>query len=112
LSSTPRDWKKMRVADVVLRRAAALLPVALPGPSLSGDLNGIDVRSARDANLRNLDFLESVGRDRDLRGGFWRDLMRACEMLDCPERMARITTQYRAALQRVGEPARQRLHRQ
>lgn len=107
MSSAPRDQKKMWVADVVLRRAARLVPAALAGMALPTELDKIDVASARTANLKNLDFLESLGVNRDLRGGFWRDLMRACEMLDSPERMERLTDQYRAALQRVGEsPAR------
>lgn len=37
-----------------------------------------------------------------LKGGFWHDLMRACEMLACPDRMPSLGSQYRAALQRVG----------
>ena len=38
-------------------------------------------------------------------GGFWRDLMRACEMLECPARMPLLVSQYRAARQRVGTQA-------
>jgi len=37
-----------------------------------------------------------------VKGGFWRGLMRACEMLDFPDRMPSLVVQYRAALQRVG----------
>lgn len=92
----------MWIADVVLRRAARLLPVVLPTPALPSNLGEIDVPTARVANNANLDFLLSVGRDRDLRGGFWRDLMRACEMLNGAERMAELTMHYHAALQRVG----------
>ena len=103
MSSAPRDQKKMWVADVVPRRAARLVPADLAGTPLPTDLDKIEVASARTANLKNLDFLESLGTDRDLRGGFWRDLMRACEMIDSPERMERLTAQYRAALQRVGD---------
>lgn len=102
MTSTPRDRKKMWTADVLLQRAAKLIPVALPEPAQPADLDSIDVDAARDANLRNLGFLESVGRDHRLRGGFWRDLMRACELLDRPEWMPALTAKYHAALQRVG----------
>lgn len=94
----------MWVADVVLRRAARLVPLTLPGPELPTDLDSIDVATARAANLTNLDRLETLGRERDLRGGFWRDLMRACEMLDLPDRMVILKSRYRSALQRVGVP--------
>jgi hypothetical protein len=94
----------MWVADVVLRRAARLVPIALPGPALPTDLNSIDVTAARAVNLANLNRLEALGRERDLRGGFWRDLMRACEMLELPDRLVALTSHYRAALQRVGAP--------
>lgn len=94
----------MWVTDVVLRRAARLVPIALPGPELPTDLDAIDVTFARAANLANLDRLEALGRERELRGGFWRDLMRACEMLEVPDRMAILQSHYRAALQRVGVP--------
>jgi hypothetical protein len=53
-------------------------------------------------NLANLDLLESAGRAGDLRGGFWRDLMRACDMLGLDDRMPVLVAEYRAALQRVG----------
>lgn len=99
--STRMERKGMWVADVLLRRAAMLVPIELPEPALPTELDSIDVNAARVANLRNLDFLEAVGRERELRGGFWRDLMRACEMLECPDRMPRLVAQYRAALQRV-----------
>jgi len=102
MSSTRQDEKKMWVADVVLRRAARLVPFALPGPELPIDLDSINVPAAREANLRNLDLLQTVGSQVHLKGGFWRDLMRACEMLDCPNRMPPLVSQYRAALQRVG----------
>jgi len=92
----------MLVADLVLRRAARLVPVTLASPALPIDLDLIDVAAARVENLANLDLLETLGRERDLRGGFWRDLMRACEMLNVPERMAALSSHYRAALQRVG----------
>jgi hypothetical protein len=96
----------MWVADVVLRRAAQLIPVQLSTIALPIDLEAIDVAAARVTNLANLDLLESVGRGRDLRGGFWRDLMRACEMLGLDDRMPFLTAEYRAALQRVGASAR------
>jgi hypothetical protein len=102
MSSTGREQKKMWVADVVLRGAARLVPLELPGPHLPISLDDIRVPEAREANLRNLEFLEVVGSRASLKGGFWRDLMRACEMLDHPDRMPRLVSQYRAALQRVG----------
>jgi len=102
MSFTGRDQKKMWGADVVLRRAARLVPVELPGPALPITLDDINVLSAREANLKNLDFLQAVGSHASLKGGFWRDLMRACEMLECPVRMPPLVSQYRAALQRVG----------
>ncbi len=102
MSSTGPDQKKMWVADVVLRRAARLVPVELPGPELPTDLDSINVQAARNAGLRNLELLQTAGRQVPLKGGFWRDLMRACEMLDCPDRMPSLVMQYRAALQRVG----------
>jgi len=105
MSFTGRDQKKMWVADVVLRRAARLVPVELAGPELPIALDDINVLAAREANLRNLDFLEAVGNHAPLKGGFWRDLMRACEMLECPFRMPQLVSQYRAALQRVGPDA-------
>jgi len=92
----------MLVADVVLRRAARLVPVTLEDPALPTELDLIDIAAARVENLANLDLLETLGRQRDLRGGFWRDLMRACEMLNVPERMEALSSHYRAALQRVG----------
>jgi hypothetical protein len=102
MSSTGRDQKKMWVADVVLRRAAKLVPVELPGPELPTDLDSINVPAARQASLRNLELLQTVGCQVPLKGGFWRDLMRACELLDCADRMPPLVSQYRAALQRVG----------
>ena len=102
LSSTVRDQKKMWVADVVLRRAARLVPVELLDPELPIELDSINVPAARAACLRNLEFLQTVGCQVPLKGGFWRDLMRACEMLDCPDRTAPLVSEYRAALQRVG----------
>jgi hypothetical protein len=102
MSSTGRDQKKMWVADVVLRRAAQLVPVELPGPELPIESDSIDISAARAACLSNLELLETVGCRVPLKGGFWRDLMRACELLDCPDRMAPLVSQYRAALQRVG----------
>lgn len=60
----------MWVAEIVLRRAARLLPVTLSTPALFTDLDAIDVAAARLRNLVNLDLLESLGRERDLRGGF------------------------------------------
>lgn len=92
----------MWVADVVLRRAAGLVPVTLETAAIPADLDSIDVRAARAQNLANLDRLAALGRRRELRGGFWRDLMRACEMLELPDRMIELTSHYRAALQRVG----------
>lgn len=103
MSSALRDQKKMWVADVVLRRAARLVPTDFAETALPIDLDKIDLASARAVNLKNLDLLESLGSGLDLRGGFWRDLMRACEMMDSPERKERLTAHYRAALQRVGE---------
>jgi len=97
-----REPKQMLVADVVLRRAARLVPVTLEDPALPTELDLIDIAAARVENLANLDLLETLGRQRDLRGGFWRDLMRACEMLNVPERMEALSSHYRAALQRVG----------
>ena len=94
----------MWVADVVLRRAARLVPITLPGPALPTNLDSIDVTAARAVNIANLDRLEALGRERDLRGGFWRDLMRASEMLELPDRLVALTSHYRAALQRVGAP--------
>jgi hypothetical protein len=102
MSFTARDQKQMWVADVVLRRAARLVPVELPGPELPVALDDINVLAAREANLRKLEFLETIGSNGSLKGGFWRDLMRASEMLDCPARMPPLVSQYRAALQRVG----------
>lgn len=101
MSSIGRDQKKMWVADVVLRRAARLVPVELPGPELPTHLDSINVRVARDAGLKNLELLQAADRQVPLKGGFWRDLMRVCEMLDCPDRMPSLVVQYRAALQRV-----------
>lgn len=97
-----RERKQMWVADVVLRRAASKLPVVLPTTSLPSNLDEIDIAQARADNFVNLDFLLSLGRDRELRGAFWRDLMRACEMLDSAERMVELRMRYSAALQRVG----------
>ena len=105
MSFTGRDQKKMWVADIVLRRAARLVPVELPGPELPIALDDINVPAAREANLRNLEFLETAGGQASLKGGFWRDLMRACEMLECPARMPPLVSQYRVALQRVGTQA-------
>jgi hypothetical protein len=102
MSFPGRDQKQMWIADVVLRRAARLVPVELPGPELAIAVDDINVRVARDAKLTNLEFLETVGTSALLKGGFWRDLMRACEMLECPARMPPLVSQYRAALQRVG----------
>jgi hypothetical protein len=102
MSATGRDQKKMRVADVVLRRAARLVPMELQGAELPIELDSINVPAAREANLKNLALLQTVGCQVHLKGGFWRDLMRACEMLDCPDRMPSLVSQYRAALQRVG----------
>jgi len=102
MSSTGRDQKKMWVADVVLRRAAQLASLELPGPRLPTELDSINVPAAREAILRNLELLEAVGRTIPLRGGFWRDLMRACELLDRRDRMPPLVSQYRVALQRVG----------
>ena len=102
MSFTGRDQKKMWIADVVLRRAARLVPVELPGPELPIALDDIEVSTAREANLRNLEFLETVGRNASLKGGFWRDLRRAGGMLECTARMPLLVAQYRAALQRVG----------
>jgi hypothetical protein len=79
--------------------------VGLPGPELPIALDDINVLAAREAKLRNLEFLETVGSHASLKGGFWRELMRACEMLECPARMAALVSQYRAALQRVGTDA-------
>lgn len=100
MSEMIRDEKSMRVADAVLRRAAHLVPVMLSGTDLFSGLE-IDVPAAREANLRNLAILESVGREVELKGAFWRDLIRACELLDCPDRMPSLVAQYHAALQRV-----------
>jgi len=50
----------MWVADVVLRRAARLVPVELPGPELPTDLDSINVQAARDAGLRNLELLQTA----------------------------------------------------
>lgn len=105
MTAGPREQKQMWVADVVLRRAANLVPVALDTPVIPSDLDSIDVAVARAQNLVNLNRLEALGRGRDLRGGFWRDLMRACEMLELPERIAELTSHYRSALQRVGAPS-------
>jgi hypothetical protein len=102
VTAGPREPKQMWVADVVLRRAARLVPVTLANPALPTDPDLIDVAAARDDNRANLDLLETLGRERDLRGGFWRDLMRACEMLNVPDRMEALSSHYRAALQRVG----------
>ncbi len=94
--------KRMWVADVVLRRAAQILPLQLSSAALPTDLDEINVPAARAMNLANLDLLESAGRAGDLRGGFWRDLMRACDMLGLDDRMPVLVAEYRAALQRVG----------
>jgi hypothetical protein len=104
MTAGPREQKRMWVADVVLRRAARLVPITLPDVGLPTDLDSIDVTAARAGNLANLNRLETLGCQRGLRGGFWRDLMRACEMLELPDRMAALTSHYRAALQRVGAP--------
>ncbi len=104
MTEGPRERKQMWVADVVLRRAARLVPVTLETPAVPTDLDAIDVSGARARNLSNLDRLAALGRERDLRGAFWRDLMRACEMLELPDRMVELTSHYRAALQRVGVP--------
>ncbi len=96
----------MWVADAVLRRAAALVPVDLPKSlAFARAVGDVDLQRARGANLQNLEFLTLQGRGRNLRGGYWRDLMRACELLDCPSRMPDLITEYRAALQRVGSGA-------
>jgi hypothetical protein len=96
------EHKRMWVADVVLRRAAQFIPLQLSSAALPTDLDKIDLADARVMNLANLSRLESVGRGRDLRGGFWRDLMRACDMLGLEDRMPLLLAEYRAALQRVG----------
>jgi hypothetical protein len=64
----------MWVADVVLRRAARIVPVTLETPAVPTDLHAIDVPAARAQNLANLDRLAALGRERDLRGAFWGDL--------------------------------------
>ena len=91
--SSTRPWR---------RRAAQLVPLRLSTAPLPTDLDKIDVAAARVTNLANLDHLESVGRARDLRGGFWRDLMRACDMLGLDGRMPLLAAEYHAALKRVG----------
>lgn len=97
------ERKRMWVTDVVLRRAAQLVPIQLASAVLSTDLDQIDVAAARVTNLKNLDLLESVGRaHHHLKGGFWRDLLRACETLGLDDRRPLLVAEYNAALQRVG----------
>ena len=95
------EHKRMWVADVVLRRAAQLVPIRLASAALSTNLDQIDVAAARVTNLENLDLLESAGRaHHHLKGGFWRDLMRACDTLGLSDRRPLLVAEYSAALQR------------
>jgi len=97
--------KRLAVARAVLDRAAFAISVGVPEDlQIDDPAIVMDVHRARHVLL--VAFLEREGNLRAARGGFWRDLMRACEALQLPDELARCRDSYRGALQRVGATVR------
>lgn len=101
--SRAKQQKIQIVVQANIRHAANLLD-SFPGiDDLSGDLPD-DPQEARHQNIEQLNKVATVGFQRDRRGGFWRELMRAAESLNLPEAHDRFRREYKAALARVGTP--------
>lgn len=98
------DVKQLSVAHAVLKRAAEAISETVP-TGIRGDLHSImtDVGQARSQALWLLRLLETRATEVRPRGGFWRDLMRACEALELHDEYARCRAAYLAALEQVGK---------
>jgi hypothetical protein len=98
------DVKRVSVAHAVFRRAAEAISETVPA-DIRGDLHSImaDVCQARSQALWLLRLLETRATEVQPRGGFWRDLMRACDVLELREEYARCRVAYLAAVEEVSE---------
>lgn len=97
-----RAAKRVAIADANIRRAAGRAGIEGPpfdqGSSLSSRLPELRRADGQPIVLERLELLLDRVQDRPLPGGFWKDLMRASEVLGLQDRLAFFTLRFQAAL--------------
>lgn len=95
--------KQHAVAYALLTRAAERIGARVPTElQPSGSMLHLAAAESRELNVRLLDLLDRETSHDRARGGFWRDLVRACELLDLPARRELFHERFREAIRRVG----------
>jgi hypothetical protein len=98
-----RAAKRVAIADANIRRAA--VRACIEGPPFDQDsslfrrLRALLHEDGRSVVLERLELLLQRVQDRSLPGGFWRDLMRASEVLGLQDRLAFFAVRFQQALQ-------------
>lgn len=104
MASDTRRLKGYRVARAWLGFAVVRLPESMP---LHRQFQELPERQGSEDDRNALvGFLDEMVKAADslcLRGRFWKDLIRAAETLEVPDRIPHLRTRYREALKHVGE---------
>jgi hypothetical protein len=92
--------KRVCIADATLHRAARLVgaDVAPFDPGSSLKMHNLMHVDGRPVVLERMELLLERVTGRNLPGGFWRDLMRAAEALELPDRLADFEERFQEAL--------------
>lgn len=97
-----RAANRVAIADANIRRAAERAGIAGPpfdqDSSLFRRLRALMHEDGRSLVLERLELLLQRVQDRSLPGGFWKDLMRASEVLGLQDRLACFADRFQEAL--------------
>lgn len=94
-------FKRWKVSEALLRRAHDALPRLAGGESFQSLEKEFFGYLEHNEHELALDMLQELGELVQARGGFWKDLVRAAENMELPQRVPYFKKKYHEALSRL-----------